>query len=77
MERGGLWRRIISDIKADPRWAMDEPPLLACVEKSFDLSWTRDVFDRLLVAHARHRKWRLATGDGEIIDRLGSQVLEL
>ena len=33
----------------------------------------RDPFDRLLVAHAALRGWRLATGDGDLIERLGPQ----
>ena len=38
----------------------------------------RDPFDRLLVAHARLRGWRVATGDGPILDRLGpSERFEL
>jgi PIN domain nuclease of toxin-antitoxin system len=35
-----------------------------------DLSWTRDPFDRLIVAHARLRGWRLATGDRMILAEL-------
>jgi PIN domain nuclease of toxin-antitoxin system len=31
---------------------------------------TRDPFDRLIVAHARVRKWRLATGDGGFLRHL-------
>jgi len=34
------------------------------------LSWTRDPFDRLLVAHARLRGWRLATADTTLLAHL-------
>jgi hypothetical protein len=33
--------------------------------------------DRLIVAHARLRNWRLATGDDALIARLGAKALEL
>jgi PIN domain nuclease of toxin-antitoxin system len=37
------------------------------------VGWTRDPFDRLLVAHAFYRGWRLATGDHDLIERLGAE----
>ena len=37
---------------------------------SAEETWTRDPFDRLIVAHARLRRVRLATGDGHILERL-------
>jgi PIN domain nuclease of toxin-antitoxin system len=39
-------------------------------DAAVDLSWTRDPFDRLIVAHARLRGWRLATGDRVILAKL-------
>jgi PIN domain nuclease of toxin-antitoxin system len=43
-----------------------------------DLTWTRDPFDRLLVAHAKHRRLRFATSDSRILEQLAPrQVLEL
>jgi PIN domain nuclease of toxin-antitoxin system len=39
-------------------------------DAAVDLSWTRDPFDRLIVAHARLRGWRLATGDRVILAEL-------
>src|SRR5262245_31273643 len=36
-----------------------------------EIGWTRDPFDRLLVAHARLRGWRIATSDSEMLHRLG------
>ena len=37
------------------------------------ISWTRDPFDRLLVAHALYRGWRLATADALILEHLDTQ----
>jgi PIN domain nuclease of toxin-antitoxin system len=62
----------------DPRWLLDEPPSTAWFTAALGLTWTHDPFDRLLVAHSHYRGWRLATGDGDIIARLGaSATLEL
>jgi PIN domain nuclease of toxin-antitoxin system len=56
---------------ADDRWLVDEPAALAWFQEAADLTWTRDPFDRLIVAHARFRGWRLATADGAILQHLG------
>jgi PIN domain nuclease of toxin-antitoxin system len=56
----------------DPRWLVDSPASSAWFEAAHALSWAQDPFDRLIVAHARHRGWRLATADATIIDQLGS-----
>ena len=62
----------------DPRFIVDEVSLLSLVRRALELSWTRDPFDRLLVAHSLYRGWKLATGDGEIIEHLGSnRTIEL
>jgi PIN domain nuclease of toxin-antitoxin system len=60
----------VSAIAEDSRWVLDDPPAAAWFAKAIDLSWTRDPFDRLLVAHARLRGWRLATGDTVLLERL-------
>lgn len=62
----------LQEIAQDARWALDDPPAAAWFEQALELRWTRDPFDRLLVAHARLRGWRLATGDGALIERLGA-----
>jgi PIN domain nuclease of toxin-antitoxin system len=68
----------VINLVEDPRWLLDEPPSAAWFTEALDLSWTRDPFDRLLVAHSRYRGWRLATGDTNILDRLGAnETLEL
>jgi PIN domain nuclease of toxin-antitoxin system len=61
-----------------PRWLLDDPPSTAWFEEAWTIPWAHDPFDRLLVAHARHRGWKLATADGELIEHLtASEVLEL
>jgi PIN domain nuclease of toxin-antitoxin system len=54
----------------DQRWLLDDPPAAAWFETAIDVAWTRDPFDRVIVAHARLRKWRLATGDFGLIQHL-------
>lgn len=55
---------------ADPRWLLDDPPSAGWFAAAVDIGWTRDPFDRLIVAHARLRGWRLATGDALLLTRL-------
>jgi PIN domain nuclease of toxin-antitoxin system len=50
----------------DPRFIVDEVPLLALVRHALPLGWTRDPFDRLLVAHSMARRTPLCTLDGSI-----------
>jgi PIN domain nuclease of toxin-antitoxin system len=68
----------VAALSEDDRWLLDDPPSAAWFGRALDLGWTRDPFDRLIVAHARLRGWRLATGDQELLGRLGADVcLEL
>ena len=55
----------------DDRWLVDEPAAGLWFLRAAGLGWTRDPFDRLLVAHAQLRRWRLATADGRLLERLG------
>jgi PIN domain nuclease of toxin-antitoxin system len=57
-------------LTADERWHVDEPPAAAWFEAATELTWTRDPFDRLIVAHAEVRGWRLATADTTILAQL-------
>ena len=57
-------------LSQDPRWAIDNPMSIDLFDAAIDLPWTRDPFDRLIVAHARVRGWRLATGDRKILGKL-------
>jgi PIN domain nuclease of toxin-antitoxin system len=71
-------RTTVRDVAADDRWVIDNPTSADWFGRALGLSWTRDPFDRLLVAHADLRGWRLATGDGSLLDRLGPHAsLEL
>jgi PIN domain nuclease of toxin-antitoxin system len=68
----------IADLAADDRWVLDDPPSAAWFEKAMAIGWTRDPFDRLLVAHARLRNWRLATSDATVMEHLtAAEYLEV
>jgi PIN domain nuclease of toxin-antitoxin system len=51
-------------VEDDRRWVLDEAPSVAWFGRAAEESWTNDPFDRLIVAHARPRRWRVARGDG-------------
>jgi PIN domain nuclease of toxin-antitoxin system len=70
LAESGRVRLDIQRVIHDDRWRLDEASPLDWFIKAAEESWTRDPFDRLIVAHARLRGWRLATADGEILDRL-------
>lgn len=53
-------------VMRDPRFVVDEVPLLALVQKALPLDWTRDPFDRLLAAHSTARRLPLCTVDRHI-----------
>lgn len=69
----GLFRAVA----ADPRFVIDEVPLVALVEKALPLSWTRDPFDRLLAAHSEARRVPLCSLDWGIQARHRFLVKEL
>jgi PIN domain nuclease of toxin-antitoxin system len=58
------------DLADDDRWTVDEPPARAWFEEAIAVSWTRDPFDRLIVAHAFARHWKLATADARMLERI-------
>jgi PIN domain nuclease of toxin-antitoxin system len=60
----------LADLVAVHQWTIDDPPAAAWFEQAWAMAWTRDPFDRLLVAHARLRRWRLATADTRLLERL-------
>lgn len=73
-----LRRGTVQWVVDDDRWLVDEPAPSTWFLRAVDVSWTRDPFDRLVVAHAQVRHWRLATSDGNILEHLGSAAsLEL
>ena len=68
----------VDSFSNDERFRLDEPPAGPWFSEACELPWTRDPFDRLLVAHARLRRWRLATADDQLLERLpASAVLAL
>jgi PIN domain nuclease of toxin-antitoxin system len=68
--RLGLRRGSVEAIAHDDRWVVDAPPVVEWFEAAGEESWTHDPFDRLIIAHARLRRCRLATADREVLDRL-------
>lgn len=68
----------VETIASDTRWQLDEPPGGRWFTAACEFGWTRDPFDRLIAAHARLRRWKLATGDEQLIEQLPpSSVLAL
>jgi PIN domain nuclease of toxin-antitoxin system len=55
-----------SAVMDDARFTVDDIPLLTVVRRGLDLAWTRDPFDRLLVAHSVARRIPLCTADRSI-----------
>lgn len=53
----------IEALGRDPRFVIDEVPLMALVAHALPLTWTRDPFDRLLAAHSATRRTPLVTLD--------------
>jgi PIN domain nuclease of toxin-antitoxin system len=53
----------IDALGRDPRFVIDEAPLMALVTQALSLDWTRDPFDRLLAAHSAARRAPLCTLD--------------
>jgi PIN domain nuclease of toxin-antitoxin system len=78
-EAGRIRLRVtIGEIEDDSRFAIDDPSSAALFNAAIDLGWTRDPFDRLIVAHAGMRAWRLATADARMIEQLPrTAVLDL
>jgi PIN domain nuclease of toxin-antitoxin system len=50
----------------DPRFVLDEIPLVPLVRRAIELTWTRDPFDRLIAAHSSVRRLPLCTIDRNI-----------
>jgi PIN domain nuclease of toxin-antitoxin system len=64
-------------VASDPRFVVDEAPLVALVEKALPLSWTRDPFHRLLAAHSEARRVPLCSLDRRILANHRLLVREL
>lgn len=50
----------------DARFTVDDIPLVTVIRPALRLDWTRDPFDRLLVAHSSARRVALCTVDRRI-----------
>ena len=59
-------QRFTRAIMDDPRFLMDEVPLLNLIHQALPLSWTQDPFDRLLAAHSAARRVPLCTVDRQL-----------
>ena len=64
-------------VASDPRFVVDEPPLLSLIERSLPMTWTRDPFDRLLCAHSELRRVPLCSVDRSIREHHRLVVREL
>lgn len=64
-------------VLSDTRFVVDEVPLVALVQKSLQLGWTRDPFDRFIVAHSLFRRIPLCSLDGVIASNYKLIVYEL
>ncbi len=53
----------VSAVSNDPRFVVDEVPLLRLIDQALPLDWTRDPFDRMLAAHSMSRRLPLCTVD--------------
>jgi PIN domain nuclease of toxin-antitoxin system len=64
-------------VMGDPRFALDDISLATLMQKAFELSWTRDPFDRLIVAHSLARRMPLCSVDERILGYHKNIVPEL
>jgi len=64
-------------VLSDARFAVDEVPLVALIQKSLQLSWSRDPFDRLIAAHSIARRVPLCSVDSVMIENHKLLVPEL
>lgn len=64
LDAGGL----LEALELDPRFVLDEPPLIPLIQRALPLTWTRDPFDRLLAAHSIARRVPLCTVDRLLLE---------
>ncbi|MGH7475488.1 MAG: type II toxin-antitoxin system VapC family toxin [Longimicrobiales bacterium] len=67
----------MSAVGRDSRFVIDEVALVPLIRESLPLGWTRDPFDRLLVAHSAARATPLCTIDRHLRERHPHIVREL
>jgi PIN domain nuclease of toxin-antitoxin system len=59
--------RFMETLMTDPRFEIDEVSVVALIQRSLELHWTRDPFDRLIAAHSRLRRVPLCSVDTVIL----------
>lgn len=59
---------LIDTMSAEIGLKIDEVDFQKVVEEGVSIDWTRDPFDRLIVANAKFRKCKLVTKDQRILD---------
>jgi len=64
-------------ILSDARFIVDEVSYLTVVQKSLQIGWTRDPFDRLIAAHSLARRVPLCSVDEVVVDNHRLIVPEL
>jgi len=69
--------RFTQQIMGDTRFALDDISLATLMRKAFELGWTRDPIDRLIVAHSLARRLPLCSVDELILKRHKNIVAEL
>jgi PIN domain nuclease of toxin-antitoxin system len=67
----------LETLLGDPRFTVDEAPLLGLVRHALPVEWTRDPFDRLLAAHSTARRAPLCTIDARLVANHALVVEEL
>ena len=57
---------LMNGLRQDPRFLLDDVPLMELVTEAVHLTWTRDPFDRFLTAHSLARRLALCSVDSVI-----------
>ena len=69
--------QFVNELMDDPRFTVDDAPLVTLVRHALSLDWTRDPFDRLLAAHSTARRVPLCTADRRMLAHHPLLPLEL
>jgi PIN domain nuclease of toxin-antitoxin system len=59
--------RFSREIMSDPRFEFDDVPFTTLIQRSLELSWTRDPFDRMIAAQSLCRVSPLCTVDAAML----------
>ena len=69
--------RFVQGFMTDSRFEVDDIPLTNLIQRSLDLTWTRDPFDRLISAHSLLRRAPLCSVDNGMLRNHKLLVAEL